>query len=108
MTLTAPEWAALPVVYTTRRTTRGWLDVVGTPALYSEGRDSLPSAPAEVAELEDALRSGRSEVPPRVGSSPTFGTIVAAFSIPSPLSECGEGVFAIRWEGAGHSSDLWA
>ncbi len=34
----------------------------------------LLAAPAEVAELEDALRSGRSEVPPRVGSSPTFGT----------------------------------
>ena len=54
-------------------------------------RDSLLSVPAEVAELEDALRSGRSEVPPRVGSSPTFGTIVPACSIPSPLSDTRRG-----------------
>ena len=29
---------------------------------------------AEVAELADALRSGRSELYAHVGSSPTFGT----------------------------------
>src|SRR5436189_3588140 len=33
------------------------------------------SSPAGVAESVDALRSGRSGVPPRVGSSPTFGTV---------------------------------
>jgi hypothetical protein len=31
---------------------------------------------AEVAEQADALRSGRSEVHPHVGSNPTFGTPV--------------------------------
>ena len=43
---------------------------------------------AEVAELADALRSGRSEPCAHVGSTPTFGTISPfqeGLFLPSPL-----------------------
>ena len=37
-------------------------------------RDREYAREAEVAELADALRSGRSDLYGRVGSTPTFGT----------------------------------
>ncbi len=49
---------------------------VGKPERLTEAQNKVKfSLPAEVAEQADALRSGRSGLYARVGSTPTFGTL---------------------------------